>query len=409
VTRRIAFAVAAMAIGQTAVYVVRPTTSYRLLGLGHGGTAVGLVAASYALLPLLLAIPLGRRADRGRGARLLLVGCALEVVACALLALAESPVALAGASAILGSGHLALALGSQSVIALESADARHDQHFALLTAGVSIGQLVGPLAAGFLIGNGGPMLEATTRAMLVAAVFATLATACAAVAERDRRRMRTVTAGAAVPVGEIVRTPGVAAAIFASVAALAATDIFTAYMPVLGEQFGLAPAIVGVILALRAGASLASRIGIGRLVVWAGRTRLIAVSMAGAAAALGAMTLTHDAALLCALAVLVGAGLGFAQPLSMTMVVQRVPERARSSALAIRLTGNRLGQAAAPAAAAAVAGGAGSKPVFWMTSGLLVSSVVAVQRRERPEPVPEEVERRGEDDRDRLADELAGA
>jgi MFS family permease len=184
-----------------------------------------------------------------------------------------------------------------------------------------------------------------------------------------------------VRVREIVRTRGVGAAIFASVAALSATDIFTAYLPVLGEQHGLAPAVVGVLLALRAAATLVSRLGIRTLVTRVGRQRLIASSMAGAAAALGAMTLTHDVAALCALAVVVGAGLGFAQPLSMTMVVQLVPGHARASALAVRLTGNRLGQVAAPAAAAAVARGAGSSSVFWMTSVLLGASVFAIRPR----------------------------
>jgi MFS family permease len=145
VTRRIAFALLALAVGQTAVYLVRPTTSYRLLASGHGATAVGLVAASFALVPLFLAIPLGRRADVTRGGRLLLVGCALETLGCLLLGIASSPLALGGASAVIGTGHLALALGAQAVVARESEDHLHDQHFALLTAGVSAGQMAGPL------------------------------------------------------------------------------------------------------------------------------------------------------------------------------------------------------------------------------------------------------------------------
>jgi MFS family permease len=39
-------------------------TSYRLLALGSGARAVGLVAAAFALVPLFAAIPLGRFADR---------------------------------------------------------------------------------------------------------------------------------------------------------------------------------------------------------------------------------------------------------------------------------------------------------------------------------------------------------
>jgi MFS family permease len=80
------------------------------------------------------------------------------------------------------------------------------------------------------------------------------------------------------------------------------------------------------------------------------------------------------------LAVVAGFGLGFGQPLSMTIVVQLVPSYARATALAIRLTGNRVGQVAGPAAAGAVAGSGGIRPVFWMLSGTLTASAAAVLR-----------------------------
>ena len=386
-TRRVAVAVLAMAAGQTAVYVVRPATSYRLLALGHGATAVGLVAAAYALVPLLVAIPLGRRTDRRHGARLLLAGCGLETAGCALLAAAHSPVALGAASAIVGTGHLALALGAQAVIARESDDERHDEHFALLTAGVSIGQLVGPLLAGVIVGHhqGVGLTGATTRAMLAAAAIAAGATLLAAVDERFGAVLAPAEAPPPAPaVTAILGTRGVAPAIFASIAALSATDVFTAYMPVIGAQRHIAPVVVGALLAFRAAASLASRLGIKRLVRRLGRPTLITLNAAAAAAALSALTVTHDVVVLALLALALGLALGFAQPLSMTIVVQLVPEHARASALAVRLTGNRLGQVAAPAAAGVVAGSAGASSVFWMMSGVLATSAFAVRRPRGP-------------------------
>jgi MFS family permease len=92
------------------------------------------------------------------------------------------------------------------------------------------------------------------------------------------------------------------------------------------------------------------------------------------------LTFTHDIFLLAALCLVVGAGLGFGQPLSMTIVVQLVPESARATALAVRLTGNRVGQVAAPAAAGVIAGNAGASSVFWLMSGVLVASGLAVRR-----------------------------
>jgi MFS family permease len=382
VSRRVLFAVLAMATGQTAVYLVRPTTSYRLLGLGHGATAVGLVAAAYALLPLVLAIPLGRRADRRHGTRLLVTGCGTETAGCLLLAVAHSPATLAAGSAIVGTGHLALALGAQAVIARDAGNERHDEQFALLTAGVSVGQLVGPLLGGLLLEHrrGAGLVAASTRAMLVAAAIAAVATVLAAVADRrGRGGDAEAEASGSTRIGEILGARGVFPAIFASVAALSATDVFTAYMPVVGEHVGVGPAVVGVLLALRAAASLASRLGIKQLVRRFGRARLIMLNAVGAAAALTALTFTDRVVVLATLAIVLGAALGFAQPLSMAMVVQLVPEHARASALAIRLTGNRLGQVAAPAAAGLLAGRTGAPSVFWLMSCVLATSAVAAR------------------------------
>jgi MFS family permease len=382
-SRRLAFALLAMTAGQAAVYIARPATSYRLLGLGQDARAVGLVTAAYAIVPLFLAIPLGRLTDRRPGTPLLVGGCSLQAGACLLLAFARTPVGLALASALLGLGHLGVALGAQAVVARDSADERHDQHFGLLTVGVSLGQLIGPLIGGAVLANrGGSSLEAaTTRAMVVAAGIGVGAALCAGLAERGRARG--APAGADSSQGSpwaIVRTRGVAAGIFASIAVLSATDIVTAYLPVLGEEKGIGPGVVGVLLALRAAASMASRLGIATIVRLVGRLRLIALGAVASAAAFAGVTLTSDPVVLAVLMLVAGLALGFGQPLSMTLVVQRVPEHVRGTALAVRLAGNRLGQVAAPAVAGLVAGSAGVASVFWLMGVTLVASGAAVLR-----------------------------
>lgn len=379
------------------MYLARPVTSYRLLALGAGPRAVGLVAAAFALVPLFAAIPLGRFADR-RGGPLLAVGGMLQVAGCLFLGVGSSALALGAASAVLGLGHLALALGVQEVIARESDAARHDEHFGLLTAGVSLGQLVGPVLGGAILGvqqPGASLLPATTLALVLAAGIAAAATFFAVLAERRRpvnaRIDGEMRKGS---IRAILFTPGVPVSIFASIAVLSAADVFTAYMPVLGERRGIAPGVVGVILGLRAAASIASRIGIAAIVRAVGRARLISLSALAAAAAFVVLPLSANVWVIGALVVVIGFGLGFGQPLSMTMVVQLVPHSAHATALAIRLTGNRLGQVVGPAAAGLIAGSAGTKPIFWMLSGTLGASAGTIHWRsalERIEVVPENV------------------
>jgi MFS family permease len=382
-SRRLSYALAALAAAQAAVYVARPLTSYRLLAVGAGAREIGLVAAAFALLPLFLAIPLGRVADRRHDRPLLVGGCSAQVVACLLLGWAKSPLGLAAASALLGLGHLGLALGVQAVIARESDPAHHDQHFGLLTAAVSLGQLAGPLLGGFMLGDrtGRDLVSATTHAMVAAAGIAAVAVALAVLAERGRHgRTHEPLHGVSVTrLGAVLGVPGVPAAIFASVAVLAAADVFTAYLPALADDRGIAPRAVGVLLALRAATSIAARVGIGGIVSRVGRLRLITLSAFVSAASFAGVALTGDVLLLALLSAVAGFALGFGQPLSMTMVVQLAPEHARGTALALRLMGNRIGQVAAPALAGIVAGSAGAGSVFWLLAAMLIASGVAIR------------------------------
>ena len=383
-SRRLAYALLAMTAGQAAVYIARPTTSYRLLSLGYDAGDVGLVAAAYALLPLLAAIPLGRYSDRRHAGPLIGAGCGLQGAACVLLAVADTALTLGLASTVLGLGHLAVALGVQDVIARESHPESHDQHFGLLTAGVSLGQLVGPLIAGAVLGDrsGTALTGATSRAMLVAAGIAAGAAICGFLAQRRQPAtpfVRTAETRSG-SVRAILATPGVPAGIFASIAVLAAADVFTAYMPVLGEERGISPGAIGVLLALRAASSLVSRLGIGKFVALAGRLRLMTLSAIAAALAFCGVALSGDVTVLAAFSLVAGFGLGFGQPLSMTLVAQLVPQHARATALSVRLSGNRIGQVAAPAAAGLVAGAAGPAAAFWLLAAVLAASGLVLQR-----------------------------
>lgn len=140
---------------------------------------------------------------------------------------------------------------------------------------------------------------------------------------------------------------------------LSATDILTAYLPVVGEHRGIAPSVIGVLLSLRAAATIACRLVLTPLLRLLGRTMLLTVTCLLAALLCAGIALPVPVWALGLLLVLLGFCLGVGQPLSMTTVVQAAPDEARSTALALRLTGNRLGQVAAPAAAGLIAGVAG--------------------------------------------------
>ena len=375
---------AGVVLTQAALHLARPVTSYRALALGADARAVGLITAAFALVPLVVAVPLGRASDRWRVGHLLGGGIALGAVACVLLGVAGTLWELALASAVLGLGHLALTLAGQSLIARQSADARHDRDFGLYTAGASLGQLIGPAMAGLALSSAGRSLEdATTLGFLVAAGLMALAVPTSFATDRLGRAGRPRDGGPGRPLraAELIGARGVPAGMFASLALLATVDVLTAYLPVLGVQRGISPLVVGALLSLRAATSLLSRLLIPWMIPRLGRIRLLAASAAGSALLTAALPLSGSTAVLGALLAAAGFLLGIGQPLTMSMVVQAVPSDTRGTALAIRLTGNRFGQVATPAAAGLVAGAAGVSAAFWLTGGLLGLAALAVVRR----------------------------
>ncbi|MEQ8142116.1 MFS transporter [Streptomyces sp. OP7] len=390
----------AFSFAQGAVSMARPAVSYRALALGADERAVGVIAGVYALLPLFAAVPLGRRTDHGRCAPLLPIGVVLISAGCALSGVAGSLGAMAPWSGMMGLGHLCFVIGAQSLVARRSAPHEQDRNFGHFTIGASLGQLAGPVAAGALIGA--DMARTSALALIAAGAGGALAlTSLWRIEEPGAVRPRTAP-GERVPVRGILRARGVPAGMLISLAVLSATDILTAYLPVVGEHRGIDPAVVGLLLSLRAAATIACRLILTPLLRLLGRTTLLTVTCLLAALLCAAVALPLPVGVLATVLAALGFCLGVGQPLSMTTVVQAAPAAARSTALALRLTGNRLGQVAAPAAAGLVAGVAGVAAPFVMLGALLLASAgVALRTPSGPAPDPAPTARRDTDERGR--------
>ncbi|NEA11739.1 MFS transporter, partial [Streptomyces sp. SID10692] len=330
--------VIAFAFAQGAVSMARPAVSYRALALGADEAAVGVIAGVYALLPLFAAVPLGRRTDHGRCAPLLPLGVLLISGGCALSGLVSSLPAMAAWSGVMGLGHLCFVIGAQSIVARQSAPDQQDRDFGHFTIGASLGQLVGPVAAGALIsGQGGALGRTSALALLVSAGVCALALTSLWRIEHRRTADARPRAAGKVPVRTILGARGVPAGILISMAVLSATDILTAYLPVVGEHRSIAPATVGLLLSLRAAATIACRLVMTPLLRLLGRRALLTGSCLIAGLLCAAVALPVPVPVLAAVLAVLGFCLGVGQPLSMTTVVRAAPDAARSTALALRL------------------------------------------------------------------------
>lgn len=405
------FLVGGALLTQTALNLVRPVTTYKLLSLGADSAVIGVVTAAYAVVPLITALWFGRLSDRIRELRALIAaGAALLALGSLGLAWAPNIALVAVTSAFLGLGHLVFTIAGQTMVARYSPQGQMNTGFGWFTAAFSAGQLVGPLAAGLMLGSEIGVISTQrsadiTMALWVGAGLSLLAAPLMLIRPPGHRapdatnRMKSADtaptrsadpgdpasrAEQAVPVPKpveratlvgVLKVKGVRSHMFASLALLAMLDILTAFLPLVGEQSGVSPVQVGALLAVRGAASILSRVFLPWLSSWLTARALLLISLYGSGLTLilPPLVITEFWAVV-PLLILGGFCLGLGQPLTMTLVSMSVPDSWRGAALAVRLTGNRAGQVVMPLAAGLIAAPLGAAGAIWFSCAVLLLS-----------------------------------
>ena len=371
-------------LSQTALNLVRPVTTYKLISFGSGSFTVGAVTAAYAILPLFTAMMLGRVSSRIRRIRFLMVaGVGLIAVGGLGINLAPNALAVALASAVLGLGHLMFTIGGQSSIARYFPDSDLDKGFGWFTAAYAAGQFIGPLIAGMVLGSGTDAVSAERIADISLSLWIGMGAALLAVPfllpNWQPRVSKSVSAASpersSASIGSVLRIKGMASHIFASMTLLSMLDILTAFLPLVAEKHNVTPAAVGVLLAIRGCASVVSRLFIPKLSAHFERRDLLVTSLYVAGVSIALAPVFIDVLWASGLALLIGGFfLGLGQPMTMTMISTSVPPVDRGAALAVRLMGNRLGQVALPVISSTVAAGLGPAGAVWFCCALLCLS-----------------------------------
>ena len=372
------------ALAQVSWVGMRLMTSYRALELGADTLMLGLVAAAFALPALLGAMSLGRLADHRGGARLSFAGMLTAAAGGVLVIAAWSPWVLLVGAGVVGLGNVAIMIGQQSFVAVQSLGGSADSAFGNLTAAASIGQLVGPplvtLAAAAAIGPGtgsGAAGSSATIGLVVSTCVLALAMPMFLV-------LRQSPASARVPspstrTTALLRTPGLWRSLVVSAAVLVSVDLLYAFIPAWATESGIPIETVGLLLTVRAAVSLLTRLGLQRLVVRFGRRNLIAGSMACAAVGLACLPFAETTGAFIAMIGL-GLGLGIPQPLTMSWVVRITPPAMHGAALGLRMSANRLAQITLPVGIGALAAPLGAEGVFFANAALLGLALLTVPR-----------------------------
>ena len=269
------------AIIQTIYALVRVTTTYRAIELHLPVVWLGVISATFAILPMILAVWVGRFLDRGHDAQAAWIGSGLFVLACAgFRFFAGTLTGLLLLTALFGVGHLFL-MASQQMLCIRAAGPRgRDSAFGNYLVASAVGQGLGPYLIAWV--GGSATLPATGTLFGVALLFAFASLATAASIRPAPKHLMPVKGGEVVPVRKLLRQPGLMAVLVASVITVTSQDLLTIYLPLLGAESHIDVRDIGVLLTVRAAASLVSRMTYVRVVCLIARQPLTLISMAAA-------------------------------------------------------------------------------------------------------------------------------
>lgn len=365
---------------QATMYVVRPFITYRAIEINAGATAIGLIGAIYALFPVLLALKFGSWVGKYGEGKFLVVGNLSLVFSCTSLLFTHNVIALAAATAFAGLSHLALMVGGQTMVALRTPKENYNKLFGYYTFSASLGHTFGPVIAGLLAGS---LANGMPRNSNNAFIFAILLSSFALFPTwKWRNDAPTVKAAEEQSntwsaAKSMLSRKEISLAVFISLAISSTLDLLVIFLPLLGKERAIDPAIIGLIISLRAVGSMGSRLILGVVTKHIkDRTLLLATTLISMLACIG-MVYTNTAWILGLLVFIAGFASGFGQPLTMSLISLRTKPDERALAVSARLTGNRLGQFLLPVGAGLLANGAGVGAVFWSMAALLGASLVA--------------------------------
>jgi predicted MFS family arabinose efflux permease len=347
---------------QAVTAIVRVTTTYRAIELHLPVVWVGVISAVFAILPIFLAVWVGRFMDRGNDAQAAWIGSGLLVAACAGFWLfASSIAALLLLTAMFGIAHLFL-MASQQMLCIRCSGLRgRDSVFGNYLVASAIGQGLGPYIIAW--SSGSAMLPPTETLFGIALAIAALSLLTAGAIRpapktlgHDRR--------SGVPVSRLLRQRGLMAVLIASVITITSQDLLTIYLPLLGADRGINAGDVGVLLTVRSALALISRMGYSRVIRLVPRGLLTLTSMLGAGIGFAGLALPMPLSAMYAAMAVMGFSLGIATTLSLTNVVELASGEVMGTVMSLRITGNRIGQVAVPFAASLIAAATGVGGIF---------------------------------------------
>lgn len=346
---------------------------------GGGPFVAGTIVALYAALPAVLALPMGRLADRIGYRPLLIFGTSGIGLALLIPALFPSVNALYVVATLLGVSFMTFQLAIQTLTGGIAGPEQRARNYSWLSLGYASANFSGPLIAGVLIDHLG---HVKTFLCLSAPVFAGVALAVSGLRWIPKVQAKSKSAAEAHKGGlfDLLRIRPLRNMLIASGIVSSAWDVYQFFMPIYGRSLGMSATAIGLVVSAFAISIIVIRLALPLFVRRIGETQTLTWAMFIACAAFCLFPLFENPWALAAVSFFLGVGCGVGQPLSMTLVYNASPKGREGEAAGMRITVNQVAHFAIPLAFGALGSLVGYAAVFLTNAGFLFAGGMISRR-----------------------------
>lgn len=337
------------------------------LKLGAAPFAIGVLAASYSVLPMLLAVAVGKLSDRFGSRWLLVIGSAGSGIGMLMPYFVPGLPAVFVAGVMSGFSQAFFNVSMQNLVGQLSKPAARAQNYSNFSLVQSATNLIGPLIAGFSIDHSGHVAACLHLAVLTLAPIAMLAF-WGSMLPRGMPRSKRAQGGG---VRGMLQEPGIRRTLATSSLLLTGVNLYQFYMPVYGHSLGLSASVIGIVLAMNSAAAFVVRAALPRLIARYKEERLLAYTFFVGAASLLLIPVFHNAVILGLISFIFGLGMGAGQPIIIMLMFSSSAEGRSGETMGLKVMVNQFTKLVSPMIFGSIATAFGLPPIFWINALML--------------------------------------
>lgn len=361
-------------------YVATPFIPLYLVSQGASAAVVGAVVGFSGIVPFAVSIQAGALVDARGSAVVYIASVVLFGLGGVILTALRGVPAIGVAYTLMAVANIGFAVAAQAIVAGASTDATRIRNYGYYSLWNSAGAVAGPILGGFIAGRFGYAAAFSVVWILMLPSVA-VASSLRHVPRPPRHAVSLRTAYTLA--GAILRGRGVGAILFISAMMVCAQALQQSFYPLYLAKAGLPAPMIGLLVAAVSLASMVVRTLLAGGVAWLGTAGSLVAATVLIAGAFAVTPFLHAFWPLAAASGLMGASLGFTQPLTMVLLVESVAAGSWGVALGLRQSTQRVAAIVSPLVFGAASAARGVESAFFVGAAAMLGAAGIMSRSAR--------------------------